>query len=88
MARDDGGPAFPGQAFAQAAGACEEHQYGITLRDWFAGQVLVGLTNDPKGLAVIHEMAAEKHEATPFVLALICYAQADAMLQARKDGEG
>ena len=34
----DGGPAFPAQHFDLADG-----EHGMTLRDWFAGQALMGM---------------------------------------------
>ena len=34
IAKNDGGPAFPCEGFAA------QHAPGMTLRDWFAGQVL------------------------------------------------
>ena len=36
--KDDGGPAFPAQHFDLA-----EHEHGMTLCDWFAGQALMGM---------------------------------------------
>ena len=39
----DGGAAFPGEGpFVNEAGR-REPQLGMTLRDWFAGQALVGI---------------------------------------------
>ena len=64
---DDGGPAFPnndqhGCAFA-----------GMTLRDWFAGQALVGMSaHKDSSKWEMHEITAD------------AYAYADAMLAARK----
>lgn len=36
--KNDGGPAFPVQEDERLFGS-----YGMTLRDWFAGQVLTGM---------------------------------------------
>ena len=59
---DDGGPAFPfsGQYY---------HQQGMSLRDWFAGQALSGVCNNPD---ISYDAAA--HDA---------YAHADAMIAER-----
>lgn len=47
---------------------------GLTMRDWFAGQVLAGLMADH----TYNEEAAE--------IAETCYEVADAMLKEREDG--
>lgn len=67
---DDGGPAFPWGEHGQILG-------GMSLRDWFAGQVISGMhaslastTSWPEG-NYLNEMAE------------IAYSQANAMLQAR-----
>jgi hypothetical protein len=64
---DNGGPAFP--PFHDP----KNHDSGMTLRDWFAGQALVGLLSAGMG-----------HKAD--VLALLPYEIADAMIAARKGG--
>lgn len=63
--RDDGGVAFP------FVGTVEAH-YGMTLRDWFAGQALCGLL----GQTNVRDDASE--------FARFSYAIADAMLEERK----
>jgi len=75
----DGGPAFPasptygpnGDLYRPADIGCE----GMTLRDWFAGQALAGMS--------AHKDSAkwEMHEITADA-----YAYADAMIAARKGG--
>ena len=71
---EDGGPAFPVPDEGQGWGAA-----GMTLRDWFAGQALVGLlasnqwTNSLQGI--------EGHLSRKSLV------WADAMIAARK-GEG
>lgn len=63
---EDGGPAF----------ACGDHthggQGGMSLRDWFAGQALVGL------------FASAKLPSTTDAIGPICYGAADLMIKARK----
>lgn len=49
-----------------------EHQ-GMSLRDWFAGQVLVGLYQN----SLYDQMTSEK-------IAEHCYRQANEMMEARK----
>lgn len=65
---DNGGPAFPRTVQAWN-GNLTAHD-GMTLRDWFAGQALVGLS---------HDVAISK-------AGVIAYEYADAMLAARKGG--
>ena len=76
----DGGPAFPipeqhGQQYVghPAHGMAWEQDFvpaqpGLSLRDWFAGQAIVGLAMDKNPADMIAEWA---------------YALADAMLEAR-----
>ena len=70
--KDDGGPAFP-VLYGQTNGAD-----GMTLRDWFAGHALAGECAAQE-TAICGTSAARE-------LAVRCYAMADAMLAARKDG--
>ena len=69
---NDGGPAFPrsGSDYVPA-------QEGMSLRDWFAGQVLAGLVSD-----------GERYEDRFFEdVAAQCYEMADEMIQARSANE-
>ena len=61
---NDGGPAFPKPPSSFTATV----QNGMSLRDWFAGQAIVGLAMDKNPADMIAEWA---------------YAVADAMLEAR-----
>jgi hypothetical protein len=61
---NNGGPAFPFDGYYGET-------YGMTLRDWFAGQALAGLTADP-------DMPGAAR------CAALAYAYADAMLRARE----
>ncbi len=49
---------------------------GMSLRDWFAGQALIGLASTASS------GKANDHQPTPDEVALQCYVMADAMLQA------
>lgn len=45
MQRNDGGPAFPGGELLFDDGDCKTpYQIGMSLRDWFAGKALSGIT--------------------------------------------
>jgi hypothetical protein len=71
----DGGPAFPRAGFWSDGGPCAtdtQPQGGMSLRDWFAGQVMLGL--------ISHGPAVDIDDAT---LARGAYTVADAMLKAR-----
>ena len=72
---DDGGAAFPHSSQprdAQGNPMMENHtQWGMTLRDWFAGKAMVGLL--AKGHQVDDELIRES------------LAAADAMIAARKE---
>lgn len=71
---EDGGPAFPMTGSTlnwDAEKGQYVPQYGMTLRDWFAGQALAGLLAN--GGAAFWDRDAQN-----------AYAAADAMLAARK----
>lgn len=51
-----------------------EYKTGMSLRDWFAGMALQGYLTDTK----------HPDSATPSIVAEWCYANADAMLEARQ----
>ena len=66
---DDGGSAFPACNEANVNGTM-----GISIRDYFAGQALAGVSSyEMYSSSRVKESRAEW-----------CYAQADAMLEARK----
>jgi hypothetical protein len=69
---NDGGPAFPFQC--QGATTGPEIYYGMSLRDWLAGQALAGWVACPS--------TDGKHSAA----AQYCYQLADAMLAERAKG--
>lgn len=77
---NDGGPAFPVTAstgYPRDGVYCRD---GMSLRDWFAGQALVGITSlqsDFDAIAKHVGMSAED------LTARACFVIADAMLKAR-----
>lgn len=68
--KDDGGSAFP-----MAGNESYHPDYGMSLRDYFAGQALAGLLSVPN---IAH--------LTESKVARMAYDQADAMLEVRKNG--
>jgi hypothetical protein len=76
----DGGRAFPGQDY-NLAGKVNGNYGGMSLRDWLAGQALIGLI----GLIGIPEDGPD--ELWDADTAQRAYAIADAMLAARSKGE-
>ena len=83
---DDGGPAFPGQLmdFQPHTGnqVVRDQWFGMTLRDWFAGQALSHIGNEYVACGDITPQAQD-HAKT---LAAHAYNIADAMIAARKGG--
>jgi hypothetical protein len=70
---DNGGPAFPCDAEWRDGQEVWPQSAGMTLRDWFAGQALVGFSANPDLSGWPFERAAEA-----------AWEQADAMIAARK----
>jgi hypothetical protein len=65
-------PAFPRDTKWNNDGTTsQDGSCGMSLRDWFAGQYLIGLASNPKAIGTAQEWAKE------------CYDQADAMLEER-----
>lgn len=69
---NDGGSAFPGQPKDAQGYPIAPMEYGMSLRDWFAGQALTGLLPQPA-----------EPEYGPLHFAKASYAMADAMIEAR-----
>lgn len=69
MSKNDGGSAFPFQA--SSAEGMNSPDYGMTMRDWFAGTILAGMIANP-------EIGGSAEE-----LAHYAYKQADAMIAER-----
>ena len=73
----NGGPAFPWRE-EDGEGGYNQHE-GMSLRDWFASQALVGITSSETRV----KMSANDGE-----VARAAYDYADAMLAARAKTEG
>lgn len=76
MEREDGGPAFPGAELP----AHPNHPTGMSLRDWFAGQIIAGALANP---GLIERVAGRTIEQ----MMREVYEGADALLSARKEPE-
>lgn len=70
--KETGGPAFP-MIRDVRHNADWDHEEGMTLRDWFAGQLLASVFSS-------HTRSAP----SPSNIAEACYRIADAMIEARK----
>ena len=85
--REDGGAAYPFSFRDAEAHPLEHRSFGMSLRDWFAGQALP---------AVISATSAGRHtpagvlrgEKIDVAIAMDAYAMADAMLEARETATG
>lgn len=79
----DGGPAFPMVVWQTPDGFCMSYSSkGMTLRDWFAGQALIGFLSSGRGIN-----GGCQTDFTTDRLAKDCATVADAMIKAR-DGKG
>ncbi|RYG88630.1 MAG: hypothetical protein EON59_03785 [Alphaproteobacteria bacterium] len=59
---------------------------GMSLRDWFAGQALAGMTANAEIARVIQAVARRHGVDEAEAMAMSCYGHADAMIEARKNG--
>ena len=75
----DGGPAYP-----RIANLSVEKMDGMTLRDYFAGQVLAGISASPERLQALAEIACVQGQEARQVSAAVAYQYADAMLEERE----
>jgi hypothetical protein len=94
MAKDDGGPAFPGKRVKHNSVHYDEDQgrnvfdtedvSGMSLRDWFAGQACLGLVTGSYFQTTKEDLTAlQLHEGAQEVSAF-AYKIADAMLKERQ----
>lgn len=74
---DDGGPAFAHNEKSHDGAHYQTHP-GMSLRDWFAGQALMGMLANGEPTIQL---------PTGFSTAQCAYEYADAMLRARAKGE-
>ena len=72
QAKDNGGPAFPNESHLYT-----EQRIGMSLRDYFAGKAIAGLSSG------MGNMCVEDIERAIPIAASISYAIADAMLRER-----
>lgn len=71
-------PAFPTKGPFEPGLKNSSFSYpGISIRDWFAGQALIGLCQS--------EMGDEQFTVSPDLLARTAYSMADAMILARSN---
>jgi hypothetical protein len=81
---------LPPSPFAFPSEFCEAPaQQGMTLRDYFAGQALIGIINQSTIAEVantIMTVAAAKGVTEHYVMAISAYKYADEMLAARERG--
>lgn len=80
---DDGGPAYPVVDVGQDSyGVTRAHavSIGMSLRDYFAGQALVGMLSNVEAMKLGRPISGESMEGW---IALAAYEFADAMLRAR-----
>lgn len=76
-APNDGGPAFPRAGAEHSLGGNFE-QDGMTLRDWFAGQAITGMTSQS-------ERKVNDVKSYAKIFAKDAYTFADAMIAARNN---
>lgn len=76
---NDGGPAFPIADTVHSNGQVQYGTNGMSLRDYFAGQVLAGISANPR---------EDYSETTREDKAVESYRQADAMIAARESKGG
>ncbi|HGN6731990.1 hypothetical protein [Pseudomonas aeruginosa] len=83
MKKDHGGPAFP-RPYSGTQNQAFGPQGGMTLRDYFAAQVICGLQQ----VLWKETMVGKFHSGSDVIsdMAAVAYETADAMLKARKAG--
>lgn len=58
---------------------------GMSLRDWLAGQALIGMVSNPAMVMAIKETSGQRKGKDAEITANCCYEYADAMLRAREN---
>lgn len=92
--RDDGGPAYPTARFDNALRDEPVGFYGMSLRDWFAGQALQGFLADSSQRLIAEALESDldrpliqdaraKASIVNHQLAAGCFALANAMIAER-----
>ena len=76
---DDGGAAFP-----RSASDCNHSQEGMSLRDWFAGQALMGILASQQEDGAFEYYGKDDGELHENWVPATAYRIADAMIAARK----
>ncbi len=82
MTKETGGQAFPKNGSLQDANC-----YGMTLRDYFAGQAVIGAITNKAVLEELSKLEIKNCEKYGTRLAKLSYAIADAMIKERRDYE-
>lgn len=80
MAKPENPPAFPPSITATTAGDVYHGFDGMTLRDWMAGQALIGILSS----GTTHMASGQTIDDYHAMVAYGAYALADAMLLARQ----
>lgn len=85
--KDNGGPAFPSEQGETLSGEWNQtYDSGMTLRDYFAGQALAGMTANPefeKAWQEIEEVNKVSHEQWIIAVSKVTYELSDAMIKER-----
>jgi len=86
----DGGPAFPYVQMSEATGQPINGCFngGMTLRDWFAGQALVGILANERMCENATDEAERTRTDIAKAYAIVAHSMADAMLAEREKGGG
>lgn len=79
--KNNGGPAYPEHYTDGDGFLCAVR--GMSMRDWFAGQALVGLLSAPIGKVELREHAGTRTGRSAEYVAALAYGFADAMLKER-----
>lgn len=86
---NDGGPAYPAKRFERIENgkfstSADVDYSGMSLRDYFAGQSLVGLLSNEALLKQLFGQGRLRGVDTDDAVAQFCYQQSDAMLKERE----